>query len=348
LKAFLFEKQIIFYIRNVMMLMKNFAAVCFLIVLSFSGVVYGQEDIFGLDNKARDKGRKSESNLGNVTRSMISLISLELGAGMAYHQNRINFNSGNASQYPIRQTQDLDFLRPVTLDDTLAFKSVQMATPIHLAARISLFQTLTLGGGYGREFGRMDNLTANPYEFAFEKNQYTFDKLFGSVGIVLYDAKKRAKYLNWKYRKYASQNFYMQSQKNQRIRQNYPWRFMVEAQFGNIRIRDSFDSRLTTTTDPFYNLSLRIERDFSDYARLFIKAGYESRNFTFSGENPSEFQKFDQVLFPVQMGVSISLPGTKRCKKPGCGVVMKHLHDGVEYRGSSIFQLQNRKIGQWY
>jgi hypothetical protein len=28
-------------------------------------------------------------------------------------------------------------------------------------------------------------------------------------------------------------------------------------------------------------------------------------------------------------------------------VVMNHRHDGVEYRGSSIFNLQNRRIGQW-
>jgi hypothetical protein len=27
---------------------------------------------------------------------------------------------------------------------------------------------------------------------------------------------------------------------------------------------------------------------------------------------------------------------------------MKHNHNGVEYRGSSIFNFQNRKIGQWY
>lgn len=348
MKTFFFEEQIIFYIRNVMMLMRKYAVVLVVFAFTLSGIAYGQEDIFGLDNRAREKGRKSDNNFGNATRSMISLISLELGGGAAYHQNRINFNSENSSQYPIIQTSELDFPRALTFEDTLTFRGAQTAIPLHLAARISLFQTLTLGGGYGREFGRIGNLVANPYEFTFDGNQYMFDKIFGTVGLVLYDAKKRAKFLNWKYRKYASQNFYMQSQKNQRIRQNYPWRFMVEAQFGNIRIRDTFDSRLSTTTDPFYNVSLRIERDFSDYARLFIKAGYESRIFSFGGELPTEFQKFEQVLFPIQMGVSISLPGTKRCKKTGCGVVMRHLHDGVEYRGSSIFQLQNRKVGQWY
>lgn len=320
--------------------------VCVLFFLS--GSLIAQEDIFGLDNRAREKGRKSESNIGNAARTFVSFFAVEFAAGGAYHQNSMRFLSESPSDYPILQVQDLDNLRPVTSADTLNFRSSQTAIPLHVAARISLFNTLTLGGGYGREFGRMDAMQAAPYEFVFDNTQYTFDKVFGTVGIVLYDASKRAKFLNWKYRKYASQNFYMQSQKNQRIRQNYPWRFMIEGQFGTIRVKDNFDARIDADTDPFYNISFRVERDFSEYARLFLKAGFESRNFAFQAENPAETQKFRQVLYPVQLGLSVSLPGTKRCKKPGCGVVMKHLHDGVEYRGSSIFQLQNRKVGQWY
>lgn len=313
-----------------------------------NGVLVAQEDIFGLDNRAREKGRKSESNIGNAARTFVSFFAVEFAAGGAYHQNSMRFISENPADYPIVQVSDLENPRPVSSGDTLSFFSAQTAIPLHVAARISLFNTLTLGGGYGREFGRMDPLQAAPYEFTFDKTQYTFDKIFGTVGIVLYDANKRAKFLNWKYRKYASQNYYMQSQKNQRIRQNYPWRFLVEGQFGNIRVKDTFDSRIDASTDPFYNISFRVERDFSEYSRIFLKAGYESRNFAFQTENPVEMQNFRQVLFPVQVGLSVSLPGTKRCRKPGCGVVMKHLHDGVEYRGSSIFQLQNRKVGQWY
>ncbi|UJP67119.1 hypothetical protein IPZ59_16030 [Mongoliitalea daihaiensis] len=319
-----------------------------MVFLWVSNHVVAQDDIFGLDNRAREKGRKSDNKIGNVTRSLVSLISVEFGAGAAYHQNSMLFNSENSSQYPIVQTQDLDFPRSVTANDTLSFRSVQSAIPMHIAANINLFNTITLGGGYGREIGRMDNLQANPFELVLDHSQYTFDKVFGTVGLVLYDARKRAKFLNWKYRKYASQNFYMQSQKNQRIRQNYPWRFMVEGQFGNIIIRNNISPQVNANSDPFYNVSFRVERDFSEYARLFVKAGYESRNFIFQGENPTEFQNLNQVLYPIQIGLSVSLPGTKRCKKPGCGVVMRHLHDGVEYRGSSIFQLQNRKVGQWY
>ncbi|MFC0654563.1 hypothetical protein [Mongoliitalea lutea] len=302
-----------------------------------------------MDTRAREKGRKSESNIGNVTRSVISLVSVELAAGGAHQHNRMTFLSDNPSQYPIFQTSQIDLPRSISSDDTLNFRSLgQTAIPLHIAGRVNLFNTITLGGGYGREFGSMGAFQASPYEFVFENTSYTFDKVFGTLGIVLYDAGKRAKFLRWRYRKYSSQNFYMQSQKNQRIRQNYPWRFMVEGQFGNISIRENIDPSVGIGTDPFFNVSFRIERDFSEYSRLFLKAGYETRNFLFQAENPLEVQSFRQILYPIQVGLSVSLPGTKRCKKPGCGVVMKHLHDGVEYRGSSIFQLQNRKVGQWY
>jgi hypothetical protein len=91
-----------------------------------------------------------------------------------------------------------------------------------------------------------------------------------------------------------------------------------------------------------------VEREFSEYTRLFVKAGAEFRNFSYQVEDLTEVQNIQQTLYGVQLGFSVRLPGTKRCKVQGCGVVMKHLHEGVEYRGSSIFNFQNRKIGQWY
>jgi opacity protein-like surface antigen len=100
--------------------------------------------------------------------------------------------------------------------------------------------------------------------------------------------------------------------------------------------------------NPYYGLSLRIEYDLSDYAKVFVKGGAELRKFTYSSSDFSEFQNVDQTIYGLQTGVAMKFPGTKRCKIQGCGVVMKHLHNGVEYRGSSIFQFQNRKIGQWY
>uniref|UniRef100_UPI0040484F5E hypothetical protein n=1 Tax=Algoriphagus sp. TaxID=1872435 RepID=UPI0040484F5E len=96
-----------------------------------------------------------------------------------------------------------------------------------------------------------------------------------------------------------------------------------------------------------YAAALRISYDLSEYASVFAKGKYMQRVFV---NNSTDFIDFpmNQELYSVQVGMAMKLPGTKRCKINGCGVVMKHRHNGIEYRGSSIFNLQNRKIGQWY
>src|SRR5690606_28936289 len=60
------------------------------------------------------------------------------------------------------------------------------------------------------------------------------------------------------------------SELKQRVRQDYPWNFILEGEYGTIKLRKSYDSHLSAT-DPYYALGLRIEREFSEYARLFIK-----------------------------------------------------------------------------
>jgi hypothetical protein len=309
---------------------------------------FAQEDIFGIDTKARNKGRKSQSNIGNVFRNAVSNFSFEFSTGGSFHTNQMEFMSDFPSQYPISQYRNQDNPQIISPQDTLIFRSSQMAIPVNLGVKLNLFNTLMVGAGYGREFGRMDHLRGGDFEFQFESGNYTLDRAFGSVGIVIYDARKRAKFLNWKYRQFSSNNIYMQSEKNQRIRQNYPWRFLVEAEFGNMYMRTNFDNRVFPSEDPFYNVGLRIEREFSEYARFFAKTGVEFRNYNFRTENLEEFQNINQNLYFAQIGISMSLPGTKRCKVPACGVVMRHVHDGIEYRGSSIFNFQNRKVGQWY
>jgi hypothetical protein len=115
-----------------------------------------------------------------------------------------------------------------------------------------------------------------------------------------------------------------------------------------LRLLRNYQARLGDLTNQItYAAALRISYDLSEYASVFAKGKYMQRSFV---NNSPEFIAFpmDQEVYSVQFGVSLKVPGTKRCKINGCGVVMKHLHDGIEYRGSSIFNLQNRKMGQWY
>ncbi|WP_186757886.1 hypothetical protein [Echinicola salinicaeni] len=306
-----------------------------------------EEDIFGIDTKARSKTRRSDSGLGNVTRGIISKISLELSGGYGQHYNNMDFISSDPSVYPISPVLEDASSTDINSGEVVSFDSKSSVIPLNAGVRIDLFGILSVGGGYGREFGNMAMLESDQHHFNFSNDKYVFDKLYGTVGLVLYDARRRRAYLNWKYKKYSSVNTYKQAEQKIRMRQNYPWRFTLEGEFGNITVQESYDAALTAT-EPYYGIGLRIERELSEYTKVFIKPNVEFRKFNYQLPTMEESQIIDQNLYTVNIGLSLRLPGTKRCKIGGCGVKMKHLHDGIEYRGSSIWNMQNRKIGQWY
>lgn len=328
------------------------------VFLIFQSASWAQdEDIFGISTKA--KNPKSNSGIGNAFRNVVELFSLEVSTGAAYHQIGTSFYSENPSFYPITKYQNLEN-SDFTLQDTLSLTSNEWIFPlVNAGVRINLFNLLTVGGGFGREWGNLAPMKGNDHEFAFEGASYQISKTYGTVGLVLYDAKRRQGFLKWQYRRYSTNNIYMQSELKQRARQNYPWRFILEGEYGKMKLKNAVDEsllvggtqyvpRLAVSADPYFGVSMRVEYDFSEYAKFFLKGGAEFREFTYASADFSEFQNINQDVYGLQAGLAIKIPGTKRCKIQGCGVVMKHLHNGVEYRGSSIFNLQNRKVGQWY
>ncbi|SHM85669.1 hypothetical protein SAMN04488057_10497 [Cyclobacterium lianum] len=323
---------------------KNPCALILLLVLcALQTPGLAQEDIFGIERKL--KGRKSDNELGNVFRNVVSNFSFEFSAGAAYQEHALLFSSESPSNYPIRAT-GVDQVMDLQPGDTLSLKGGAMAYPVNLGLRINVFNFITVGAGYGREWGRLPVLSSPEYALELESSRYTYDKLYGTLGIVLWGAGKRNAFLRWQYRKYSGNNIYMQSELKQRARQIYPWRLVLEGEFGSMMLRQVPDPGLTAP-DPYYGIGLRLEYDFSEYARAFVKPSASFRSFAYAEPEAPEIQSIDQNLYTLQAGISISLPGTKKCKVPGCRVVMKHLHNGVEYRGSSIWFRQNRKVGQW-
>ena len=304
--------------------------------------VSAQEDIFGIERKL--KGRKSENELGNVFRNMVSNFSFELTTGAGYQQQLFDFASETPGAYAITGNPE-GALDPAA-GDTLSFSSGNVAFPLGVGVRINVFDFLTFGAGYGRETGRISPLTAAGYTLEFQDQAYTYDKLYGTVGLILWDAGKRGSFLRWRYRKYSENNLYMQSELKQRARQIYPWRFILEGEFGSLFLRRSPDPNLTAP-DPYYGFAARLEYDFSEYTKVFVRPAVEFRPFTYTNPAIPESQSLRQQVYTLQVGVALHLPGTKRCKVGGCRVVMKHLHNGVEYRGSSIWHRQHRKVGQW-
>ncbi|MDR7132510.1 hypothetical protein J2X69_004882 [Algoriphagus sp. 4150] len=339
----------------------NFKKLPLSIILCFvmTAVFAQQEDIFGISGKA--KNPKSESGLGNIARNVLEMFSLELSGGGAYQQFNTSFYSENPSLYPFNRFQNFDGdPLDISEENPLKMNGGDWVFPNwDGGVRINLFNQLTVGGGFGQEWGNLAPMRGGDYQFDFEGATYQVNKLYGTVGLVLYDASRRRTFLKWRYRNYSSSNIYMQSELKQRARQNYPWKFILEAEFGKLNLKKSYGASLGDGVDPYvprlavsdknyYGLGLRVERDLSDYTKVFVKGGADFRKFTYAASDFSEFQDLDQRVYAMQVGMAVRFPGTMRCKIGGCGVVMKHMHNGIEYRGSGIFNFQNRKVGQWY
>ena len=333
----------------------------FLLVTFFLVAVasaFGQDDdIFGITRKARKP--KSESRIGNIFRNVKEQFSFQLSSGAAYSTLSTNFYKGDGQVYPITQYQNQEY-GYFPLPDTLSLTARILILPtVEAGLRLNLFNILTLGGGYGWENGRLEPLEGNGYQFSLQGSDYQATNYYASAGLILYDASRRRFLLKMKYKKFDGANpelkMRMKREYEQRIKQNYPWNISVEAEVGKVKVNQGeplvpkvYQARLAAVEDQFtYAAGLRIGYDLSEYASVFAKGKYMQRSFV---NNSPDFTPFpmNQEVYSVQVGLAMKVPGTKRCKITGCGVVMKHSHNGIEYRGSSIFNLQNRKIGQWY
>lgn len=326
-------------------------------IVGFASAFGQDEDIFGITRKARNP--KSDSRMGNIFRNVREQFSFQLSSGAAYSTLTTTFYNGDGQVYPITQYQNQEY-RNFPLPDTLSLTARQFVLPtLEAGLRLNLFNILTLGGGYGWENGRLAPLEGNGYQFSLQGTDYQATNYYASAGLVFYDASRRRFLLKMKYKRFDGANpelkMRMKREYEQRIKQNYPWTIGVEAEVGKVKVNQAeplvpkvYQPRLAAVGDQFtYAAALRIGYDLSEYASVFAKAKYMQRFFV---NDSSDFTAFpmDQEVYSLQVGLAMKVPGTKRCKVTGCGVVMKHNHNGVEYRGSSIFSLQNRKIGQWY
>ncbi len=326
----------------------------FLIIVLFNLSLYAQEDIFGIERKLTS--RKSESNLGNITRNFLSFLNLEISSGASYHLDQFLYNG----ESQLANADELNkFINKFAFKgDSLIYDGYQYSIPINIGVKFEMLSFLTLGGGVSRESGFKNFFAREDETLVFTKSPYQIISFYGSVGLIIFDANRRKQFLNWRYKKYSGDNYYMQSIKKQRMNQRYPWRFILEGEVGKNQFVEPLKTNslftediLEFTSEPnpfFYSLYFRTEFIFSEYSKFFVRVGTSYRSTVFSQNNIPHEYTLNQQLISLNLGLSIALPGTKRCKKPGCGVVMKHYHDGIEYRGSSIFSQQNRKIGQWY
>ncbi|MCG8474300.1 MAG: hypothetical protein MI784_02310 [Cytophagales bacterium] len=122
--------------------------------------------------------------------------------------------------------------------------------------------------------------------------------------------------------------------------------FMADIRAGTYKMGSVFDKKFIK--DPiFFEFGLPVEREFSEYFRVFFRPAYQLKSYVnnFSEESVPGL-KIDNNQWIFSFGIRLKIPEVPRCKLPYCGTRVKHRHRGREYRGQPVFLPQDPKMGQ--
>ena len=124
--------------------------------------------------------------------------------------------------------------------------------------------------------------------------------------------------------------------------------FTGDLQLGGYSPGSNFDSSLVKA-GTFINLGVTVERELSEYLRIFVRPSYEIKSYTMSlAAGPSIAHNIN--AFYLNIGLTYSLPELPKCVIPGCKIQINHAHGDREYRSRvhPIYKKQNPQYGENY
>jgi len=202
---------------------------------------------------------------------------------------------------------------------SLGFKGHGMNIPLHLSIHYE-FKKLRIGGGYGLEPMFMN--TFSPISYAdkitsFKPSDHSgiMQKYYGMVGYSFY-----------RFQEYL---------------------FTGNLQIGAYKPGKNFDYSLIKR-GVNVNLGVTIERDLSEYWRLFAKPSIDFKNYTLAVDTKAIKHHLNAVY--LQFGLTYSIPELPKCFHSKCKVQMNHAHGNKEYRSRvhPFYKKQNPNYGENY
>jgi len=101
----------------------------------------------------------------------------------------------------------------------------------------------------------------------------------------------------------------------------------------------------------FANVGVTMERDFSEYIKVFVRPSFEVKNYTLAipGSNDRSVVHNLNAIY-VNVGFSYRLPDLAKCYHPECHAQINHAHGNKEYRSRMhpFYKKQNPHYGENY
>lgn len=101
----------------------------------------------------------------------------------------------------------------------------------------------------------------------------------------------------------------------------------------------------------YANAGITIERDLSEYLKLFVRPSFDIKNYTLSVPGSNDRSIVHNLnAFYVNVGLSYRLPELAKCYHPDCHAQINHAHGNREYRSRMhpFYKKQNPHYGENY
>lgn len=202
----------------------------------------------------------------------------------------------------------------------LGFNGNGLNIPIHLAIHYE-FKNFRIGAGYGLEpmfMGDFKSITYQDkiYNFKPSNSSGIMKKYYGMIGYSFY-----------RYQDYL---------------------FTGNLLIGGYQPGNNFVKSLITKS-VYVNLGVTIERDLSEYWRLFLKPSVDVKNYTIEvpGSGGKSIKHNLNAIY-MQFGLTYSIPELPKCFHRECKIQMHHAHGNKEYRSRvhPFYKKQNPNYGE--
>lgn len=184
------------------------------------------------------------------------------------------------------------------------------------------FNRYRIGGGYSIEYTHVGNFKPISYSdkigsFSPQASNFMMKKYFAMLGAMVY-----------RYDAYD---------------------LVVDANIGGYKLGSQFNDGIISK-GVYVNIGATIEREMSEYFRLFVRPSYEIKSYSISMPEGGASITHQMNAFYLNFGASYRIPELRRCFLKDCHAQLNHAHGNREYRSRRhpIYKKQNPHYGENY
>ncbi|WP_185113954.1 hypothetical protein [Fulvivirga imtechensis] len=203
----------------------------------------------------------------------------------------------------------------------LKFTAPGMSIPLNFSIHFE-FDRYRVGGGFAFEYHRPGNFNPTVYEDRISGYEPNFGSTFFKKYYVMLGA---------------------------RVYRYYEYSLSVDANIGAINLTSKFNKSIIQK-GVYLNLGATVERDLSEYFRVFVKPSFDIKSFTLNIPETDLTIPQSMNAFYLSFGITYRIPELPKCFLKQCTTQVNHQHGNMEYRSRMhpVYKKQNPHHGENY